>query len=138
MPSATRKGTPARRVRIAQVSMAIRTKIEHRERESICPLPRIVFALSTYFGNIPTIHRVRGYPMAVFIVGAGTAGIVLGVTNRIVFLLPAALMALVIASVLIVRADLDVAFTALTASVFSGGYLLGVVMANTRPRFFTR
>ena len=42
-------------------------------------------------------------------------------------------MALVVASVLIVRADLDVAFTAVTASVFSGGYLLGVVKANTRP-----
>ena len=75
--------------------------------------------------------------MAAFLIVAAMAGIVLGVTNRIVFLLPAALMALVVASVLIVRAGLDVAFTALTASLFCGGYLVGVVMANTRPRLFT-
>jgi hypothetical protein len=71
--------------------------------------------------------------MVAFLIGAGTAGVVLGVTNRIVFLLPAALMALVVASVLIVRADMDVGLTALTASVFSAGYLLGVVTAHTRP-----
>ena len=71
--------------------------------------------------------------MMVFLIGGAVAGVVLGASNRVVFLLPAALMALVVASVLIVRADLDVAFTALTASVFSGGYLLGVVKANTRP-----
>ena len=71
--------------------------------------------------------------MVVFLIGGAIAGVVLGASNRVVFLLPAALMALVVASVLIVRADLDVAFTALTASVFSGGYLLGVVKANTRP-----
>jgi hypothetical protein len=75
--------------------------------------------------------------MAAFLIGAAMAGIVLGATNRIVLLLPAALMALVVASVLIVRADLDVAFTALTASLFCGGYLVGVVMANTRQRLFT-
>ena len=43
-----------------------------------------------------------------------------------------------VASLLIVRADLDVSFTALTASIFCCGYLVGVVIANTRPRFFTR
>jgi hypothetical protein len=81
----------------------------------------------------PVIHRVRGIQMMVFLIGGAIAGVVLGASNRIVFLLPAALMALAVAAVLIVRADLDVAFTALTASVFSGGYLLGVVKANTRP-----
>jgi len=75
--------------------------------------------------------------MVAFLIGAGTAGVVLGVTNRIVFLLPAGLMALVVASVLIVRADMDVGFTALTASIFSAGYLLGVVKAH-RGRLSTR
>ena len=50
--------------------------------------------------------------MMVFLIGGAIAGVVLGASNRVVFLLPAALMALVVASVLIVRADLDVAFTA--------------------------
>ena len=81
----------------------------------------------------PVIHRVRGYPNDGLSGWRRYSRVVLGASNRVVFLLPAALMALVVASVLIVRADLDVAFTALTASVFSGGYLLGVVKANTRP-----
>ena len=72
--------------------------------------------------------------MIVFLIGGAIAGVVLGASNRVVFLLPAALIALGVASVLIVRADLDIAFTAVTASVFSGGYLLGVVKANTRTR----
>jgi hypothetical protein len=47
-------------------------------------------------------------------------------------------MALFIAAVLIVRADIDVGWTALTASLFCAGYLIGVVAANTRPRTFAR
>jgi hypothetical protein len=47
-------------------------------------------------------------------------------------------MALVVAGVLIVRADIDLGFTALAASLLNGGFLLGVVMANTRPRLFVR
>jgi hypothetical protein len=74
--------------------------------------------------------------MTFFLIGASMAGVMLGATNRIVFLLPAALMALVIASVLIVRADIDIGLTAFTATLFCGGYLLGVVIANTRPSLF--
>ena len=76
--------------------------------------------------------------MTVLLIGAGVSGIMLGATDRIIILLPAALMALVIGSVLIVRADIDVGLVALTATLLCGGYLLGVVMANTRPRLFTR
>jgi hypothetical protein len=79
-----------------------------------------------------------GYPMTVFLIGAGVSGLVLGATDRIVFLLPAALMALVVASVLIVGSDIDLGLTALTATLFCSGYLLGVVMVNTRPRLFMR
>ena len=75
--------------------------------------------------------------MILFLAGAGVAGVMLGATNRIVFLLPAALMALLTGAVLIVRTDIDVGLTALTATLFCGGYLVGVVMANTRPRLFT-
>ncbi len=76
--------------------------------------------------------------MTFFLLGAGMSGVMLGVTSRIIFLLPAALMALVVASVLIVRSDIDLGLTALTATLFCSGYLLGVVMANTRPRLFAR
>jgi hypothetical protein len=76
--------------------------------------------------------------MTALLIGAGVSGIMLGATDRIIILLPAALMALVVGSVLIVRADIDVGLIALTATLFCGGYLLGVVMANTRPRLFTR
>jgi hypothetical protein len=79
-----------------------------------------------------------GVSMIVFLISASVSGVVLGATNRIVFLLPAALTALVIASVLIVRSDMDIGLTALTATLFCGGYLVGIVMANTRPRLFTR
>ena len=41
--------------------------------------------------------------MMTILIGAGVSGFVLGVTSRVVFLLPAALMALLIAGVLIVR-----------------------------------
>jgi hypothetical protein len=75
--------------------------------------------------------------MTVLLIGAGVAGIVLGSTSSIIFLLPAALMALLTGAVLIVRTDIDVGLTALTATLFCGGYLVGVVMANTRPRLFT-
>jgi hypothetical protein len=54
-----------------------------------------------------------GYPMTVFLIGASMSGIMLGATNRIIFLLPAALMALVVASVLIVRSDIELGLTAL-------------------------
>jgi hypothetical protein len=72
--------------------------------------------------------------MIVLLIGAGVAGILLGVTDSFLFRLPAALMALLIAAVLIVRTDIDVGLTALTASLFCGGYLVGVVIANTRLR----
>jgi hypothetical protein len=64
--------------------------------------------------------------MTAFLIGASVSGVMLGATNRIIFLLPAVLMALVVASVLIVRADIDVGLTALTATLFCSGYLLGV------------
>jgi hypothetical protein len=76
--------------------------------------------------------------MTVLLIGAGVAGIVLGCTDSVLFRLPSALMALLIAAVLIVRADIDVGWTALTASLFCAGYLIGVVAANTRPRTFAR
>jgi hypothetical protein len=73
--------------------------------------------------------------MIAFLTGAAASGLVLGATNRLVFFLPAALMALLVASVPIVLAERDVTFTALTASVFCSGYLVGVVIGNTRPCF---
>jgi hypothetical protein len=76
--------------------------------------------------------------MTVLLIGAGVAGIVLGSTSSIIFLLPAALMALLTGAVLIVRTDIDVGLTALTATLFCGGYLVGVVMTNTRPQLFTQ
>ena len=76
--------------------------------------------------------------MIVLLIGAGVAGIVLGGTNGVLFRLPAALMALLIAAVLIARSDIDAGLTALTASLFCAGYLVGVVIANTRPRLLTR
>jgi L-cystine uptake protein TcyP (sodium:dicarboxylate symporter family) len=56
--------------------------------------------------------------MTVFLIGAGVSGVMLGATNRIIFLLPAELMALVVASVLIVRSVIDLGLTALTATLF--------------------
>ena len=76
--------------------------------------------------------------MTVLLIGAGVAGIVLGSTSSIIFLLSAALMALLTGAVLIVRTDIDVGLTALTATLFCGGYLVGVIITNTRPRLFTR
>ena len=72
--------------------------------------------------------------MMTILIGAGVSGFVLGATSRIIFLLPAALMALVVAGVLIVRADIDLGFTALAASLLNGGFLLGVVMAPVMSR----
>ena len=82
--------------------------------------------------------RSGWYLMTILLIGAGVSGVVLGATNRIIFLLPAALMAFVVASVLIVRTDIDLGLTALTATLFCSSYLLGVVMANTQPRLFMR
>ena len=62
------------------------------------------------------------------------SGFVLGATSRIVFLLPAALMALMVAAVLVVRADIDLGFTALAATLLNGGFLLGIVMASAMSR----
>jgi hypothetical protein len=39
-----------------------------------------------------------------------------------------------VAAVLIVRADIDLGFTALTATLLNGGFLLGVVTAQVLPR----
>ena len=72
--------------------------------------------------------------MMTVLIGAGVSGFVLGATSRIVFLLPAVLMALVVAGVLIVRADIDLGFTALAASLLNGGFLLGVVIAPVMSR----
>jgi hypothetical protein len=66
------------------------------------------------------------------------AGIVLGCTDRVLFGLPAALMAFLTGAVLIARPDIDVGLTALTGTLLCGGYLVGVVIANTRPRSLTR
>ena len=68
------------------------------------------------------------------LIGAGLSGVVLGATSRIIFLLPAALVALMVAAVLIVRADIDLGFAALTATLLNGGFLLGVVMGPVLPR----
>jgi hypothetical protein len=66
--------------------------------------------------------------MIAILIGAGVSGVVLGAASRMIFLLPAALMALVVAAVLIVRADIDLGFTALAATVLNGGFLLGLAL----------
>jgi hypothetical protein len=71
--------------------------------------------------------------MTAILIGAGLSGVVLGATNRLVFLLPAALIALAVAAVLIVRADIDLGFTALAATLLNGGFLLGIVVAHVLP-----
>jgi len=78
-----------------------------------------------------------GDPMTVFLICASVSGGVVVAAPRLTFLLRAALMALVVGFVLIVRSDIDLGLTALTATLFCSGYLLGVVMANTLPRLFT-
>ena len=72
--------------------------------------------------------------MNAILIGAGVSGVVLGAASRIIFLLPAALMALVVAALLIVRADIDLGFTALAATLLNGGFLLGVALARAMPR----
>jgi hypothetical protein len=72
--------------------------------------------------------------MIAILIGAGVSGVVLGATSRIIFLLPAALMALVVGAVLIVRADIDLGFTALAATLLNGGFLLGAALARAMPR----
>jgi hypothetical protein len=72
--------------------------------------------------------------MITILIGAGVSGVVLGAASRIIFLLPAALMALVVAAVLIVRADIDLGFTAFAAALLNGGFLLGVALARAMPR----
>jgi hypothetical protein len=56
-------------------------------------------------------------PMIAILIGASVSGFVLGATSRIIFLLPAALIALVVAAVLIVRVDIDLGFIALAATL---------------------
>lgn len=72
--------------------------------------------------------------MIALMIGAAMSGLVLGATSRIIFLLPAALMALMIAAVLVVRADIDLGFTALTATLLNSGFLLGIVMTPVMSR----
>ena len=72
--------------------------------------------------------------MIAIMMGAVLSGLVLGATNRIIFLLPAALLALMIAAVLIVRADIDLGFTALAATLLNTGFLLGIVTARLKSR----
>jgi len=47
--------------------------------------------------------------MIAILIGAGLAGVVLGATSRIIFLLPAMVMAIMVAAVLIVRVDMTLA-----------------------------
>jgi hypothetical protein len=72
--------------------------------------------------------------MIALMIGAAMSGVVLGATSRIIFLLPAALMALMVAAVLIVRADIDLGFTALAATLLNSGFLLGIVMTPVMSR----
>jgi hypothetical protein len=72
--------------------------------------------------------------MIAILIGAGVSGVVLGAASRMIFLLPAALMALVVAAVLIVRADIDLGFTALAAALLNGGFLLGLALVPAMPR----
>jgi len=72
--------------------------------------------------------------MIVIMIGAAVSGVVLGATSRIIFLLPAALMALTSVAVLVVRADIDLGFTALAATLLNSGFLLGIVMAPVISR----
>jgi hypothetical protein len=51
------------------------------------------------------------------LIGVSVSGLVFGATNRIIFPLSAALMALVAVSVLIARPDIDLGFAALTATL---------------------
>jgi hypothetical protein len=74
--------------------------------------------------------------MIAIMIGAAVSGFVLGATSRIVFLLPAALMALMVAAVLVVRADIDLGFTALAATLLNSGFLLGIVVTPAMSRLF--
>ena len=111
-----------------------RREVEGRTNRELSSCDVVVLALSIIFCIIPVTHRGWGRPMLTILIGAGLSGFALGATSRIVFLLPAALMALLIAGVLIVRADIDLGFTALAASLLNGGFLLGVVMAPVMSR----
>ena len=71
--------------------------------------------------------------MIAILIGAGVAGVALGATSRIVFLSPAMVMAIMVAAVLIVRADIDLGFTALAATLLNTGFLLGI-LAPTMSR----
>jgi hypothetical protein len=73
--------------------------------------------------------------MITMMIGAAVSGLVLGATSRIIFLLPAALIALMVAAVLVVRADIDLGFTALAATLLNSGFLLGIVMAPAVSRW---
>jgi hypothetical protein len=71
--------------------------------------------------------------MIAILIGAGLAGVVLGATSRIIFLLPAMVMAIMVAAALIVRVDIDLGITALAATLLNAGFLLGVILAQTLP-----
>jgi len=71
--------------------------------------------------------------MIAILVGAGLAGVVLGATSRIIFLLPAMVMAIMVAAVLFVRIDIDLGITALAATLLNAGFLLDVILAQTLP-----
>ena len=113
----------------ADAAASRRREVEGRTNRELSSYGVVGLALSIIFCIIPVVHRGWGRPMMTILIGAGVSGFVLGATSRIIFLLPAALMALVVAGVLIVRADIDLGFTALAASLLNGGFLLGVVMA---------
>ena len=87
-----------------------------------------------FFLTYPRCPQGWGHPMIALMMGAALSGLVLGATSRIIFLLPAALMALMIAAVLIVRADIDLGFTALAATLLNSGFLLGIVTAPVKSR----
>ena len=118
----------------ADAAASRRREVEGRTNRELSSYGVVVLALSIIFCIIPVVHRGWGRPMMTILIGAGVSGFVLGATSRIIFLLPAALMALVVAGVLIVRADIDLGFTALAASLLNGGFLLGVVMAPVMSR----
>ena len=69
--------------------------------------------------------------MIAILIGAGLAGVVLGATSRIIFLLPAMVMAIMVAAALIVRVDIDLGITALAATLLNAGFLLGVILIAT-------
>jgi hypothetical protein len=94
--------------------------------------PKAALVLSNIFYDNPQSIG-GGQSMIAILIGAGLAGVVLGATSRIVFLLPAMVMAIMVTAILIVRVDIDLGFAALAATLLNAGFLLGIVMASMLP-----